>query len=285
MQPFLINLTRLGADADFSLMPGLFPPELRPHVLAFSHFVRLADHIADSTALTRQEKIARLEVLEASLLDQAAAKWSEDARQVTQAMARSLSETNVSPDHCLRMVQAFRRDVVGIRKRTWDDLLAYCRDAAAPIGRYMLELLGEDQAACAKRTDSLCAALRILKRLRDCRHPIVQFNRLCIPEQFMEDALVSIHHLEAPSAKGQTRAVIDRVVDGVDHLLDQAAPLPILIRSQGLRMHTGIVMCRGRKLAERCRENDPLRGRVTLTRWERFRCRWSVIVPGLLERH
>ena len=284
MQPFLIDLTGIDGDADFSLMPGLFSPKVRPHLFAFSGFARLADHIADSVWLTREEKIARLDVLEAALDNEAVAGWSEEASRVIHNIRYSLRETGISSRHARRIVQAFRRDVTGERKYTWDDLRAYCQDAAAPVGRYMLELLHEDQSVCGKPADDLCAALRILKRLRDCRGAADQFNRLCIPEQFMNDAMVSIEHLKAPSAKGQTRAVIDRVLDGVDRLLANAEPLPDLIRHRGLRMHTAIVLCRGQKLAARFREEDPLQGRVTLSRWQRFTCRWKILIGGLVGR-
>ena len=284
MQPFLIDLTGIGGDADFSMMPGLFPPKIRPHVLSFSGFVRLADHIADSAWLTDEDKIARLDILEAALDDDAVAGWSEESSRIIHNIRYSLSETGISSQHARRMVQAFRRDVMGEAKYSWGDLLAYCQDAAAPVGRYMLELLHEDQSVCGKPSDELCAALRILKRLRDCRGQADQFNRLCIPEQFMNDAMVSIDHLRAPSAKGQTRAVLNRVLDGVDHLLSNAQPLPGLIRHRGLRMHTAIVLCRGQKLAARFREEDPLQGRVSLSRRQRFSCRWKTLIGGLVGR-
>lgn len=284
MQPFLIDIADTGREADFSLMPGLFPPKVRPHLFAFSSFVRLADHIADSAWLTDEDKIARLNILEAALSDETIAGWSEEASRVIHNIRYSHKETQISTQHARRIVQAFRRDVMGQSKYSWDDLLAYCRDAAAPVGRYMLELLHEDQSVCGKPADDLCAALRILKRLRDCREAVDQFNRLCIPEQFMKDAMVSVDHLRAPSAKGQTRAVIDRVLDGVDRLLSNAEVLPPLIQHRGLRLHTAIVLCRGQKLAARFREEDPLQGRVALSRWQRFSCRWKILLNGFVGR-
>ncbi len=47
---------RPNTDPDFSLMPELFPPALRPHVRAFGRFVRLADSITDSAFLSLQGK-------------------------------------------------------------------------------------------------------------------------------------------------------------------------------------------------------------------------------------
>lgn len=284
MQPFLIDLTEIGGDPDFSLMPGLFPQKVRPHLFAFTGFVRLADHIADSTWLAHEDKITRLSVLESALDDDTVTGWSEESSRVIHNIRHSLKGTQVSSRHARRVVQAFRRDVMGERRYSWNDVLAYCQDAAAPVGRHMLELMHEDQSACGKSSDDLCAALRILRRLRDCRAGVDQFNRLCIPEQFMKDAMVSIDHLRAPSAKGQTRAVLDRVLDGVDRLLRNAEPLPGLIAHRGFRMHTAIVLCRGQKLAGRFAEEDPLQGRVTLSRRQRFHCRWRILIGGLMGR-
>ncbi len=282
MTPTPIELLQRGADADFSLTPGLYSASLRPHVLAFAAFVRLADEIAGTPWLGRPEKIARLEILEAALDRRAEADWSDQARGVSRAMGDSIAATGVGATHARRILQAGKEDVLGLFRATWADLLDYCALAAAPVGRHLLDLHSEDAAACAPAADALCAAVRILKRLRTCHDPTVPLNRLCIPEQFLEDAKISAFHLRAPSAKGQTRAVLDRVLDGVDRLLDAAEPLPNLLRSTALRGEARIALCRARPLAERMRTQDLLERRVELTRWERLRCKWSVFLPATL---
>lgn len=270
----VISSSRLDRDADFSLMPELFPSGIRSPVETFGRFVRLADGIADDITLTKDQKMERLRALETMLCGGPDADWSDEARRISREMRESLNDSKLKAEHALHVTQAFRRDVAGVRIQTWNDLLVYCGFSAAPIGRAMLDLTDEDLAVCGRPTDALCAALRILKRLRDCKEPSVQYRRLCIPEQFMRDAFITTLHLQAPSAKGQTRAVIDRVLDGVDRLLVEAAPLPRLIRSRGLSLHTAIVLCRARKLAEHFRERDPLNERVELSGWERRKCKW-----------
>jgi hydroxysqualene synthase len=273
---------RPGADPDFSLMLELFPPPLRPHVRAFARFVRLADSITESAFLSRQEKLARLTALEGALKRATGELWSAEASAAAASLRGSLDQTGLSPEHARHVLQAFERDAEGYASATWRDLLVYCQFAAAPIGRYMLELLDEDIAACRRSADALCAALRILKQLRDAEDPTVRYNRLCIPMQFLDDALITPAHLRAPAAKGQTRAVLDRVLDGVDQLLVQAAPLPGLIHHKGLAVHTVIVLCRARKLARRFRRLDPLRERVGLSAWQRTLCRWFGTLYGLV---
>ena len=274
---------RVGADPDFSLMPELFPARLRPHLRAFGRFVRLADGITDDAFLTTREKVARLAALEHALDGTAAPQWSVEARTVAEELRRSLQQTGLPAQHVRHVLQAFRGDAAGHVSKSWIDLMQYCRLAAAPIGRHMLQLAGEDLQRCGPASDALCAALRILKQLRDCKDPAVQYNRLCIPRAFLDDAMITPAHLRAPSAKGQARAVIDRVLDGVERLLDEAAPLPALIRDNGLATHAAIVLCRAKKLACQFRHRDPLRERVGLARWQRALCRWVAllrVLPG-----
>jgi len=278
----IIRSSRLGRDADFSLMPELFPPDIRANMQRFGRFVRLADGIADDITLTRDQKTARLEALERMLEGGPDADWSDEARTVSREMREIIEGSKRTAEHALHVTQAFRRDVSGVRIQTWNDLLVYCTFAAAPIGRHMLDLTGEDPSLCGRATDALCAALRILKRMRDCKDPSVQYKRLCIPEQFMYDAFITTLHLQAPSAKGQTRAVIDRVLDGVDRLLVEAAPLPHLIKSRSLSLHTAIVLCRASKLARHFRERDPLNERVQLSGWERRKCEWLCKLKAFL---
>jgi phytoene/squalene synthetase len=262
-------------------MLELFPSSVRPCVRAFGRFVRLADDITDSALLSRQDKLAKLTTLERCLDDGSAAVWSAEAGAVIDAMRTSLCQCTVSPEHARHVLQAFRRDAEGYTAATWRDILIYCQFAAAPIGRYMLQLMREDLAVCGRPTDALCAALRILRQLRDCRDPTIHYNRLCIPRQFLDDAMITPDHLRAPAAKGQTRAVLDRVLDGVEQLLGEASSLPRLIHHRGLVTHTSIVLCRARKLVTRFRHRDPLQERVGLAAWQRTFCRWYGTLCGL----
>jgi phytoene/squalene synthetase len=255
-------------------MPELFAEPLRPHVHAFGRFVRLAEAVTDNNALARDEKQARLTALETALTDSDGTLWSAEADAVTKGLCHSLRETGVRVEHARHILQALRREARNHVCASWHDLMVHCQFAAAPIGRYMLELVGEDLARCTGPADALCGGLRILRQLRDCEDPTIRFNRLCIPRQFLDDAMITPQHLRAPSAKGQTRAVLDRVLDGVDHLLASAAPLPGLIQDRGLRAHSAIVLCRGRQLASRFHRRDPIGERVGLSSWQRTLCRW-----------
>ena len=95
--------------------------------------------------------------------------------------------------------------------------------------------------------------------------------------------MITPDHLRAPTAKGQTRAVLDRVLDGVEQLLVEAAPLPRLVRHRGLGDAHGNRAVPGPQARDGAfRRRDPLRERVGLTGWQRTLCRWLGTLRGLV---
>lgn len=284
-------------DRDFSLMPWLLPAHVRNDVRVFGRFVRLAEGIAANPMLSRSVRHARLAALEA-MLDPGPGEGEAD-RAVMTALRESLARRGMTSGHARRILHALDRTVTGTGAKasdpsgtarpandavhaTWAEVVAGARDIAAPIGRHMLALLGEDADRCGPATDALCTALRILKAIRDGDSPGEAGAALCIPAAFLQDASISLRHLSAPSARGQTRAVLDRVLDGVDALLLEAEILPLLIENRRLRTYVGVVLCRAHKLAGRCRLGDPLRERIGLSGWERQTCVWLTLLRGFV---
>ena len=56
----------------------------------------------------------------------------------------SLNETGVTAVHATELLIAFRQDATKLRYETFDELLNYCRYSAVPVGRYVIDLHGEN---------------------------------------------------------------------------------------------------------------------------------------------
>jgi hydroxysqualene synthase len=56
---------------NFPVGSALIRPDLRPHVHAYYRWARMADDIADNPALSAEDKVARLDAMEAVLKDSA----------------------------------------------------------------------------------------------------------------------------------------------------------------------------------------------------------------------
>ncbi|MBX5473380.1 MAG: squalene/phytoene synthase family protein, partial [Acetobacteraceae bacterium] len=167
------------ADENFPVGSLLIRADLRAHVHAFYAFARNADDIADSPLLSPDEKLARLDVMEAVLLGQA----KEGSPSATR-LHRSLAETGVSPRHACELLQAFRQDATKRRYASWDELYAYCRFSAMPVGRHVLDLHGEAPDTYPP-SDALCTALQILNHLQDCAQDLARLDRCYLPEDLL----------------------------------------------------------------------------------------------------
>ncbi len=105
-------------DENFPVASWLIKRRHRPAILAFYEFVRVADDIADHASLAAEEKLARLDRLERSLLGD-----SGDEPQGV-ALAAVLKERGLTPRHAQDLLNAFRLDVTKLRYANWDELIA-----------------------------------------------------------------------------------------------------------------------------------------------------------------
>ncbi|WP_448187698.1 squalene/phytoene synthase family protein [Azospirillum sp. sgz301742] len=247
-------------NENFPVASRLLPRHLRPHVLSFYKFVRLADDIADDSELEAESKLAYLDALERALTSgQAKHAYLKPALD----LRASLQATGVSDRHARQVLRAFRRDSVGARCHTWSDLLLYCRFSANPVGRYLLELHGEGPEA-GPAADALCSALQVLNHLQDVRDDWVQLGRCYVPLAWFEEAGVSVERLVETGADDKLRGIFDRLLDHTDRLVERASALPGLIKHRGLRMEAAVILSVAESLAHRLRVRDPMKKRVEL---------------------
>jgi hydroxysqualene synthase len=243
---------------NFPVGSFLIRRDLRPHVHAFYRFARNADDIADNPALNAEEKIRRLDRM-ASILDGATGKDSPAAS----AMRESLVKTGVNPQHCHDVLRAFRLDAVKLRYRDWDDLMAYCRYSASPVGRQLLDLHGESRNTWPA-SDALCSALQVLNHLQDSADDYRLLDRVYLPLADLAEAGIGVESMAATAADTRMRRVFDGLLDRTAALIDQARDLPPLVSAFGLRCECGVIVELAARLQRRLRHGDPLAGRVGL---------------------
>lgn len=249
-------------DENFQVASVLLPARLRAHVLAFYHFVRAADDIADNPDLAPDDKLRRLELFDLALVgDPSRAPGLERAA----ALRASLTGTGVTAEHATDLLRAFRQDAVKRRYGDLADLLGYCRLSASPVGRFLLDLHGED-AALWRLSDPLCDALQILNHLQDCKADYLCLDRVYLPLDAFRSAGIGVEALALPRAGTSIRTVLDTVLDATDDLLVRARDLPAALRSPRLAAESAVVLEMARVLARMLRRRDPLAERVELGR-------------------
>ena len=269
-----------GGNRYVPLTPRLMPRAHRPHLQAFLGFTRTAARIANNPLTAAPEKRRRLEALEAAL-DGTETDGDDDLTQTGRALRDSLLATGVPFEPARHLLQAFVKDAMGVRFRSWSDLLVYCRYSAAPVGRYLLALTGEDDPRAGPAAEALCMALQLLKRVRDAKWDYAERGRVYLPEDWLRDALITPNRLNSAAAQGQVRAVLDRALDGVDRLLMDARPLPRALHSLRYRIDTAVILCLAAQWARHLRRRDPLARRLRLGFWPQARCAFGGLLAAL----
>ncbi|KZD03904.1 squalene/phytoene synthase family protein [Oceanibaculum pacificum] len=242
-----------AAQENFPVASYLLPAAERAEILAFYRFARAADDIADHPYLTPAGKLA--------LLDR---------------MATALPVSGAA--HAAELLIAFRQDAVQSRYASWDALMGYCRYSAAPVGRFLLDLFGEERALWP-RADALCAALQVLNHLQDVAQDYRNLDRLYLPQDWLAAEGADGAMLTAGSTAPPLRRVLDRALTETAALLALSRPLAGRMRHRGLKRQTAIVQACGERLLTRLRRQDPLAGRVRLTALDKLRCALAGIAP------
>ncbi|GBR29661.1 squalene synthase HpnC [Komagataeibacter oboediens] len=255
-----------AGDENFPVGSLLISRRLRPHVHAYYDFARVIDDIVDTDRLDADAKITRLNAMEDVVLGKRMAPQRPDA-QTAVRVGRTLTQTGVSTDTATDLIVAFRQDAVKNRYDTWEELEEYCRYSANPVGRFLLQLHGED-AGTFGPSDALCTALQIINHLQDCADDLRNLDRCYLPRPWLEREGVSVDDLRRGHTLPGMRRVFNALLDRVDELNRHAALLPGLIRDRRMRMEAAVIVGLSRRLAQRLRVEDPIARRVKLSRMD-----------------
>ncbi|MEA2990869.1 MAG: hydroxysqualene synthase [Alphaproteobacteria bacterium] len=244
-------------DENFPVASRLIHPRHRGAILAFYEFVRVADDMADHPALPAQEKLALLDRLEAGLLG----KHDESPQAL--ALRTVLRERNLSPRHAQDLLTAFRMDVTKLRYRDWDDLMNYCSYSAMPVGRFVLDVHGEDRSAWPAN-DALCAALQIINHLQDCKKDFGDLDRVYVPLDALAAAGTGIKDLGADKSSPALRQCLRALALRTGTLLDRSASFSARIADFRLAMEVAVIQALARRLVAMLASRDPLSETVHL---------------------
>ncbi|MEE8515859.1 MAG: squalene/phytoene synthase family protein [Alphaproteobacteria bacterium] len=282
--------TKGPGDENFPVASKLIPARFRHTILAFYRFVRLADDIADAPDLAPETKTAWLEALDTALErgradDAAPPPPGLDAAVIACAYRtrKIFDDAGLTPLHARHLLQAFRQDATKGRYRDWNELLTYCRYSAAPVGRMLFDVHGEDKSGWPA-SEALCASLQILNHLQDCKSDYQELDRVYLPEPWFRDEGITVDALAAPQASAELRRVLDRTLEGVQRLNGQAQPLIGHIRHISLRIEAAIIVSIAELLAAKLGRCDPIARRVELSWFERLRAGVKGLVRGLAAR-
>jgi len=256
---------------NFPVASWLLKREYRAPILTFYTFARAADDIADHASAPEAEKLARLADMRAGLEGEGAPE--------AMALAQAASARGIDLIHARELLDAFTLDVTKRRYADWDDLMAYCRLSAMPVGRFVLDVHGEDRATWPL-SDALCAALQVINHLQDCSKDYRQIDRVYIPEPMLAEAGIGVEALGQQQASPQLLGVIRELARQTQNLLRESAPFARHIRDSRLSAEVAVIQRLAENLTAGLLTRDPLADKV-----HHSRARMGLLALGAVLRN
>jgi squalene synthase HpnC len=170
----------------------------------------------------------------------------------------ALAELGLPPRHALDLLDAFRLDARKSRYADWSELMAYCSLSAMPVGRFVLDVHGEDPEATWPASDAICAALQVINHLQDCGKDFHNLDRVYLPVDRLAAHGVAVAALGAQHASPGLRACLAELAERTQGLLREGGPLPYLIADTRLALEIAAIHRLAVTLAEGLRHRDPL---------------------------
>lgn len=240
-------------DENFPVASVLLKPQHRAPIMAFYRFARAADDVADHPTADANEKLARLAELRRGL----------DGAGAVEAVALGYiqRERGLDPVHAHELLDAFVQDVTVNRYADWASLMAYCRLSAMPVGRFVLDVHGEDRAIWPL-SDALCAALQVINHLQDCSKDYRALDRVYLTTDALAATGASIADLAGARATPALLATIRAMAVQTGDLLRIGAPFASTIQDRRLAVEVAIIQRLAESLTARLMRRDPLSERV-----------------------
>jgi squalene synthase HpnC len=209
---------------NFHVATWFLPKALRPHFHAIYAFCRISDDLGDEVG-DPEVALALLGVWGKEL----DACYEDKARHpVFVALRETIRECGIPKELLADLLTAFRQDQKVMRYDTMEDVLAYCRYSANPVGRLVLyacdEAYDEERDEKFRLSDLTCTALQLANFWQDVG-PDFARGRIYLPQRDMDFFKVNDKIVAEAIATPEFRGLIRCEVDYTRALFEEGLPL------------------------------------------------------------
>jgi squalene synthase HpnC len=148
---------------NFSVATWFLPKCLRQHFFNVYSYCRISDDLGDEVGDTA----ASLELLDQWQRELDACYEGSPNHPVFVALAETVRQFDIPKHEFSDLLIAFRQDQTVTRFETFEDVLAYCRYSANPVGHLVLYLCGYRDAERQQLSDFTCTALQLANFWQD----------------------------------------------------------------------------------------------------------------------
>jgi squalene synthase HpnC len=148
---------------NFSVATWFLPEKLRQDFLNVYAYCRISDDLGDEVG----DATAALALLDEWQTELDACYEGNPRHPVFVALAETVKKFEIPKHEFSDLLIAFRQDQIVTRFETFDDVLAYCRYSANPVGHLVLYLCGYHDPERQQLSDYTCTALQLANFWQD----------------------------------------------------------------------------------------------------------------------
>ncbi|HEY6765981.1 MAG TPA: squalene synthase HpnC [Candidatus Sulfotelmatobacter sp.] len=148
---------------NFSVASWFLPRRLRQHFFNVYSYCRISDDLGDEVG----DPAASLELLDQWEQELKACYDGNPRHPVFVALAETVRQFDIPQHEFSDLLRAFRQDQTVTRFQAFDDVLAYCRYSANPVGHLVLYLCGYRDPERQRLSDNTCTALQLANFWQD----------------------------------------------------------------------------------------------------------------------
>jgi squalene synthase HpnC len=209
---------------NFHVVSVLLPRRLHQDFYNLYAFCRWADDLADEIG-DRAESLRLLGWWRREL----EAMYRGDATHpVLVALRQTAGRHNLPVEPFQDLIRAFMQDQTVTRYDTWEDLLAYCRWSANPVGRLVLQLCGYSDPERRRLADATCTALQLANFWQDVSVDLDK-GRIYLPLELLLKHGCSAEDVLRRRATPAFRSALQEAVEVARHLFREGLPLARMV--------------------------------------------------------
>jgi squalene synthase HpnC len=205
---------------NFHVASWFLPRRLRPHFHSIYAYCRISDDLGDEIG-NREQSLALLDLWQREL---DACYRGEARHPVFVALAETIRACDIPKEPFADLLVAFRQDQTVTRFQTMDDVLAYCRYSANPVGHLVLYACGYRDAERFRLSDYTCSALQLANFWQDVTVDYAK-GRIYLPLADMQRFGVDEGAIASRSFTPQFRELMRYEVDYTRRMFEQGLPL------------------------------------------------------------
>jgi squalene synthase HpnC len=251
---------------NFPVASLLLPARLRHPVSVIYRFARSADDFADEGNISAPERLALLDGYRDELRGLEAGR--KGGAPLFAQLGPVIDAYGLPFAPFYDLLDAFTQDVTKTRYANFDEVMSYCRRSADPVGRLMLHLYGQADAANVACSNAVCSALQLTNFWQDVGIDFRK-NRVYLPQDDMARFGVTERQIAAGDSSGRWWDLMRFQIERARELMLVGAPLATRLPGRiGVEIRT--VVQGGLRILEKLEHarGDMFRHRPALRPWD-----------------